>query len=209
MVRATPQTGPTPAVSPEPPAKILSPGREAIVADIRARREEIRKEPSNITEKEQAIVADIRARREEIRKDESNTTEEQARKNYVSWVAAVEQVNPEQITITGTYPKDACLKKLQGTTVYGVLVDTSGKVIDWNLIQSAGYPIFNEQAKKDIQSKGLSNQTGNSKPYRVDVKFGYNEETCPSLSVPKTTPQQDTAEESAPQNTAEGANVSQ
>jgi TonB family protein len=58
----------------------------------------------------------------------------------------------KELSLTGTYPKAACLKQLKGTAIYNVLVDGNGKSTNLDLIRSAGYPIFNDQARQQINS---------------------------------------------------------
>ncbi len=118
-----------------------------------------------------------------LQQDASNTTNEEARKNYVGWLKDVEDATPEQINLTGIYPKDACIRKLEGTTAYGVIVNAQGKVVDSRLIKSGGYPLFNQQALTQIQEKSFANSTGGSKPYHVYINFNYNPDVCPSLSL--------------------------
>ena len=118
-----------------------------------------------------------------LQKDASNTTNEEARKNYVGWLKDVEDVKPQQVTLTGIYPKDACIRKLEGTTAYGVTVNPQGKVIDSRLIKSGGYPLFNQQALTQIQEKSFVNSTGSSKAYHVYVNFSYKPDVCPSLTL--------------------------
>ena len=118
-----------------------------------------------------------------LQQDASNTTNEEARKNYVGWLKDVEEVKPQQVTLTGVYPKDACIRKLEGTTTYGVTVNAQGKVIDSRLIKSGGYPLFNQQALTQIQERSFANSTGGSQPYHVYVNFNYNPDVCPSLTL--------------------------
>lgn len=156
------------------------------------------------------LVAQVRMRRNQLRKDVTNTSDEEARKNLVEWMALVKdtlpkkEVIPEAITVSATYPKDACIKKLEGTTVFGILVGADGEVTNAQLIQSAGYGILNQQALEDIQFRKFNNQTGTTKPYQVKVAFDYDKGNCPSLAV-----FQETANQPVPAkpNTASGENA--
>lgn len=118
-----------------------------------------------------------------LQKETQNTSDEEARKNYVAWAKEVQNVTPQQLTLSGIYPKDACVGKLEGTAAYGVTVDSSGSVVNTQLIKSSGYPLFNDQALRQIRSHGFANDTGVNKPYHVYVNYNYNSQICPSLSI--------------------------
>ena len=118
-----------------------------------------------------------------LQADTSNTTNEEARKNYVAWLEEVRDVKPEQVTLIGVYPQDACIRKLEGSAAYGVTVNPQGKVTDSQLIKSAGYPLFNQQGLKQIQARSFANTTSNPKAFHVYVNFSYNPDICPSLTL--------------------------
>ncbi|WP_017293754.1 TonB family protein [Geminocystis herdmanii] len=118
-----------------------------------------------------------------LQKETQNTSDEDARKNYVAWATQVQNVTPQQLTLSGIYPKDACVGKLEGTAAYGVTVDSAGSVVNTQLIKSSGYPLFNDQALRQIRSHGFANDTGTNKPYHVYVNYNYNAQICPSLSI--------------------------
>ncbi len=172
--------------SPIPPRELINSQREEIAANSDTESNSPPTPPTNadiVAQRQQKLVARIRQRRESLQADKTNTTNEEATKNYVNWLVAMEADKPKELNITGTYPKDACLRKLQGTTAYGVLVDAEGKVTNLQLVKSAGYPILNQQAQKDIESHSFENQTDQPKPYFVNVNFEYDAEICPSLAV--------------------------
>jgi TonB family protein len=129
-----------------------------------------------------ALVAEIKERRHLLMEDSTNTTPIEANRNWLTWVEAVRDVNPQSKSLTATYPKDACLKKLEGTAVYGVLVNSDGAIADVELIQSSGYGVFNEQAQETI-NKHTFGEFSQPTPFQVTVSFSYDSETCPSLSV--------------------------
>ena len=156
------QKAPTPPAKPEPK---LSP------AQIAAQRQ-------------QKLNQEMRDRSRSLQKNNIATTDEEARKNYVAWLNEVKTVEPEEITIEGTYPRDACIRRLEGESVYGVLVNAQGEVTDADLIKSAKYAVFNQQANKDIADFNLANDTGQVKPYQITVNFKYNSDICPSLTLP-------------------------
>jgi outer membrane biosynthesis protein TonB len=145
---------------------------------------------NNDLQPQKDLVVAIRQRGNSLRLDTTNTTPDEANRNYVNWLQAVETEKPEYLSIPGNYPQDACLRKLKGSTQYGVLVNSQGKPIDLHLIQSAGYPILNQQARKDIMSRSFPNQSDRSIPYRVEIEFEFNQKICPSLSVTPVKPPQ-------------------
>lgn len=87
------------------------------------------------------------------------------------------------------------LKKLEGTTTYGVVVNSMGNVVDTQLIKSSGYNLFNEQALKQINARQFENTGNGNIPYHVYVNFQYDTKVCPSVSlsnlgnVPQSSPQ--------------------
>lgn len=137
------------------------------------------------------LALDSIQRSESLQEDKTNTTNDEAMRNNVRWISKVGEIEPQEVSLLGTYPKDACFRKLEGSTIYGVMVNGAGKVITIpELIKSAGYPILNQQASQDIQSRSFPNPSGNPKPYRVQVDFKYNSKICPTVMVPPpgTTP---------------------
>ena len=133
--------------------------------------------------RQQNLLAAVRQRSDRLKYDPTNTSNEEALKNYVDWLVVVKQLEPEQLAIAGTYSQDACIRKLEGTSIYGVLVDVGGKASDLHLIKSSGYPLLNQQAQEEIQSRSFDNQADRPKAYRVDVSFQYSQEICPSLKL--------------------------
>ncbi|NET04520.1 MAG: TonB family protein [Symploca sp. SIO2B6] len=140
-------------------------------------------------EKVVALREEIRQRQQSLRKDETNTSLEDANTNLVAWmdtdavkkVLPEEKVIPERQDFNGTYPQDACTRKVEGTAVYGVLVAVDGTPSELSLIRSSGYPILNDQALQEINSRSFTNQTGKPKPYQVYVTF--KPENCKPLTV--------------------------
>jgi hypothetical protein len=126
-------------------------------------------------------VQEIRQMQQSLRPDSSNTTTAEAMRNDVDSRAKVQQAEPEILRVTGTYPKAACLKQLKGTSTHNVLVDTNGKATQVYLVQSAGYPIFNQQASQQISSRNFGNTTGAPRLYQVYTSFEYSKEICPAL----------------------------
>lgn len=146
--------------------------------------------PVSVTQRQQQLIAqrlaEIRQERENLRADNTNTSQDDAKRNDVAWRLQTQQtVKEKQLALTGTYPKAACFKQLKGTAVYNILVDGNGKPSNVQLIRSAGYPILNQQAEKQINSHGFE-KTGEPRFYQVSVNFEYNKAVCPTLTPPQT-----------------------
>ena len=134
--------------------------------------------------RQQKLQGNIRDISSGLKKQEVGTTDEDARKNYLAWLTKVESIEPEAIEIEGIYPRDACIRRLEGNSVYGVVIDGDNTIVAMELIKSADYPIFNQQANQDIRNNNFENDTKQPKPYRVTVNYQYNAEICPSLTLP-------------------------
>ncbi|MBE9046985.1 energy transducer TonB [Pleurocapsales cyanobacterium LEGE 10410] len=126
----------------------------------------------------------IRNLAQSLTKTEAGTTNEEARKNYVAWLAKVQDIEPENIEIKGTYPRDACIRRLEGSSVFGVVANAEGEVVALDLIKGAEYPLFNQQASNELGDRTLDNETEQPKPYQVTVNYEYDPEICPSLTLP-------------------------
>ena len=135
-------------------------------------------------QRQQKLTQEVRELSRSLQQSTAETTNEEARKNYVAWLSLIKEIEPEKLTFKGTYPRDACIRRLEGTSVYGVLVNTQGEVTNLELIKGAKYSIFNQQASKDISSRDLTNNTEKTKPYKITVNFEYDPEICPSLTLP-------------------------
>lgn len=122
--------------------------------------------------------------RESLSPTKKGTTNKEANINYLLWVNKVKNPRPESIEVKGIYPRDACIVKLEGSSVFGVLVNPKGKVVDFDLLKSSKYPIFNQQANQDLKNLVLPNNTKKPKPYQLEVKYEYDDKICPSLTLP-------------------------
>ena len=91
--------------------------------------------------------------RQSLTKTKDGTSDEEARKNYIVWLGKVKDVEPETIQIEGTYPRDACIKRLKGSSVFGVVVNAQGETVALDLLKGANYPIFNQQASQDLSDR--------------------------------------------------------
>ena len=134
------------------------------------------------------LPADLQARAYNLKENLIDTTDEEAQENEANWFAKIEPMEVEVIDIEGKYPEDACFSELEGTTIYGVLVNERGKVRDLDLIKSSGYRIFNLQAINDIITGSYDSEIDQYKAYQVSVDFVYNQQVCPgkSISEPET-----------------------
>ena len=141
--------------------------------------------PEQITARTEAAFQErIRNMRQNLTDTEAGTTDEEARKNYIAWLAKVRDIEPDRIEIAGVYPRDACIRKLKGSSVFGVVVNAKGEVVALDLIKGAKYPLFNQQASKELSDRTFDNQTESPKPYQVTVNYEYDSEICPSLTLP-------------------------
>jgi TonB family protein len=143
------------------------------------------------------LVAENIQGAESLIADRANTTNEEAMRNDVNWRAKTGDAKPVEVNISGTYPKAACMRRLEGTSVYGVVVDSQGRVANVPyrpyLIKSAGYPVLNQQALRDIRLNSFANQTGQPKSFLVKVNYAYNEKICPSVAVASPKPREEGA----------------
>ena len=191
-VEQLPETPETLPEEPETPVATNSPVTSP------AKPEEEKPTPEQIAavrqQKLQGTVSDIS---KSLQKQDVGDSNEDARKNYVSWISRIKEIEPEAIVFEGVYPKDACIRKLEGTSVYGVVVDSENQIVSSELLKGASYPIFNQQAIKDIAAYDFSNETKDletqdNKPYQVMVDYKYNAEICPSLTLPSLTQEKET-----------------
>ncbi|ELS04908.1 Gram-negative bacterial tonB protein [Xenococcus sp. PCC 7305] len=134
--------------------------------------------------RQQKLQGDLSEVSNSLQKQNLGNSDDDARKNYVAWISRIEEIKPEEITFEGVYPKDACIRRLEGASVYGVVVDSSNQIVDAELLKSATYPVFNQQAIKDLEKYDFGNETQDTKPYQVTVDYKYNAEICPSLTLP-------------------------
>jgi len=133
-------------------------------------------------ERENDLIASVQAKAVSLKYDPSNTSLSDVAENYQRWISWQTEDNPTKIDLPGEYPRDGCIKKIQGDTQYGVLVSPEGKIINLHLIQSAGYSLLNEQAARQIEAYNFS-QAIAIQPYLITVRFTYNADLCPSLSL--------------------------
>lgn len=134
--------------------------------------------------RQRILQAKIRDRVNLITKDPTNTTEGEALQNYITWLLKIQQTEPETITISGTYPRDICARKLETTVIYGVSVNKIGQAIDLHLIKSSGYQIFDRQAEQEINSQTFKPQTDdNPTAYKISLNFQHSDRVCPGSIV--------------------------
>ena len=146
-------------------------------------------------QRRQQLMWEMRERLRSLEADKSNTSNEEAMRNNLAWLARVQKTNPNAlnelnqpnqgsrgittVNLTGNYPATACSRQLAGTAVYGVTVDGQGRLSsEPQLIKSAGFPIFNQQAAREVSLTRFNNPSGESRSYRVQVSFAPNPEVC-------------------------------
>ena len=164
------------------------------------------------------LIADNNTNRHDFAYNRTGTTEREGYTKYEYWAT---KYNPNYSHIekhsftSSNYPKDACIKQLQGNVAIAVLVDPNGKIKDETaeIMISSGYRILNDQAIKDVKKIKLENQTDKPKPYYVEVNFKYPEKRCPQLTINnKTETQVKQSEENydmPPQNEKKGSKKTQ
>jgi hypothetical protein len=123
---------------------------------------------------QQVFAKLLRQRQQSLQRDETNTSSEEANNNYLAWLSEVKNTKPNRMSIVGTYPQDACGRRLQGSAVYGVTIN-GGKATNLKLIQSTGYAILNQQAIVDINNKSFTNLNGVA---QVTVTFENSDRVC-------------------------------
>jgi len=193
-----PEIVPTPnnEVTPTPPAIVNTPPettQPTPTTTVEPKKEAPEETKIIVARRQKSLLDSIAEKAKLLELDTTNTTEEEAQTNYKDWLAKIQAESAADAEILAPYPKDACIKKLQGTAIYGILVDTQGKATESQLIRSSGYGILNQQAQELIEKATFDNITGEIKPYQVSVKFELDKQVCPSLSVgdlpkPKPTP---------------------
>ena len=152
------------------------------------------------------LRADIEQQREALKRKDANTIYNETQRNIGASLAKVASEQDketqqsfvdlldkarngkgETITIIGSYPRDACLKKLDGTAKVATVANADGKVIDEPMMITSDYKIFESEALSAVK-KHTFDKTGKKKPYLVEVKFEYKKEICPQLSIPEAPP---------------------
>jgi TonB family protein len=149
--------------------------------------------------------AEIQQRMAALKLDTANTSDEEANNNYLNWLLSINQLEPENISIKGQYPKDACLQKLEGSTTYGVMVNAQGEATNLQLIKSSGYPIFNQNARHEISFHNFPKNV--AKPYLVKVDFTYNENRCPEQLPPANQNNRSSVENTPPSSSSGNNNT--
>lgn len=163
---ASPQVSPT-----EPPPQANEQWREELV---------------------QARLAEIRRLRQQLAllaPDATATGEGEPLERYTVWFEQAvtwlgddyQGENAEIIDIEVPYPEIACARGLSGAAIIGVLVDAEGNIVEDpapELLQGAGYRIFNEKALEAAQAHPFE-ATGSKQAYQVRMKFEYKSDSCP------------------------------
>ena len=190
-IELPPNTGQTPQPSNSTPAKTQPIEPPQSTTTTKPKPEETKPKPQPQLTPEQIAakkLADSQERinklRQSLTKTEEGTTDEDARKNYVAWLAKVGDIEPDKIEIEGTYPRDACIRRLEGSSVFGVVANEKGEVVALDLIKGAKYALFDRQASQELSDRIFDNPTDKPKPYQATVNYKYDTEICPSLTLP-------------------------
>jgi outer membrane biosynthesis protein TonB len=130
---------------------------------------------TELRNRQQALAKAYRERQLSLSRNEENTTDKEANTNYLAWIEKAQNTKPNRMTIVGTYPQDACLRRLQGVVIYGATI-SQGKANNLNLIQSSGYSIFNQQAATDIQNRTFFKNLDGAT--QISVTFDNNDRIC-------------------------------
>ncbi|MEC4990193.1 MAG: TonB family protein [Oscillatoria sp. PMC 1068.18] len=136
--------------------------------------------PANSLNNIQADPSALQQRIQNLETEPTNSNNQQTKINSPTWKATVAQIPPQEEKLTGIYPENACAKKLTGNVIYGVLIDSQGNIADLELIKGTAYPIFNQQAREQIQQRTFSPASGQLQPYQINVEFKYNQANCPA-----------------------------
>jgi hypothetical protein len=95
----------------------------------------------------------------------------------------------KQERIAATYPKEACALKQDRQAVVGIVVDGGDRLVGQpRLIQSSGFPLFNQAALAAVADHKFDNPGDANQPYLVTVKFVYNADECPAETSQPTVP---------------------
>lgn len=129
--------------------------------------------------------------------NEAGTTNDELRNSDRDWfLTAVELLGEDYdpdlydptdegfplVEINAAYPEEACVQRLEGTAIVGVVVGPDGKPLEDSeptILQSSGYGFLNEQAKQIAQSYGFD-EADKRIAYRVRVSFAPDQEVCES-----------------------------
>ena len=205
---ASPSPSPNPSPSPSPSSSTLpsvNPGNPELPSQPQTNQPEttaVNPQPSpqpsstpQPSPREQLI-----ARQQELRRqytyNPEGTSSEAALESYTGWLEnAVQwlgadwdrQGKAKEVKLVGDYPRTACVRKLSGAAIVGVLVDEQGKVVEEpeppTLLQSSGYPIFNDRALQAAVNYEFE-VTGKKQAYQVLVEFDGNQ-ACPNTASPE------------------------
>lgn len=156
------------------------------------------------------LIENAQRLQQSLQPDSTNTSSDEATKNFSTWISQnnVQQgftqgIRKEHLNmrINGNYPTIASGRQIEGTSVYGVVVDASGRPVDVQPLQSAGYPILDKQAKEDILRQAFQNPTGGKQSYVISVSYkdpnptrnlpqpvNNQRQTTPSRQTTPTTP---------------------
>ncbi|MEM8643127.1 MAG: TonB family protein [Cyanobacteria bacterium P01_G01_bin.54] len=146
----------------------------------------------------------IQEQQDALRTQTTDTTQAEADENNARWLATLGSAKPQEYSIIGSYPQEACLLRLSGTSSYGATVQNNGAVGGVQLIRSSGHRIFDRQAEAVVRGFDFNNVTRPT-PFKFNITFNYSSDNCPAqldaLSTPTPTvqPSPSPTPEAAPQ----------
>jgi TonB family protein len=138
------------------------------------------------------ILAGLQARQAELRQlftySPQGTSVEDGNTAFLSWFQEAygrpygqDEAKPQQGKIEAEYPRLACPLKQSRSAVIGAIVDANNKLTsEPKVLQSSGYPLFNQEALKAVESYSFNNSTGNQQSYLIRVEFNYDQKNCPA-----------------------------
>jgi outer membrane biosynthesis protein TonB len=123
----------------------------------------------------------------------TDLTQDGLSSNFVSFLGAgnddfLKQDQQVKLTLDKVpYPIEACVPRLGGTAILGVITDRAGAISKGpEILQSSGYGIFNQAA---IAAATTYTNFTPTKVYIITVPFAYSPETCPGVSAAPPTEQ--------------------
>ncbi len=124
----------------------------------------------------EGLMADGRRAVDALMYNSNGTTRKEAGEKDREWIreTGITDISRKLVPITGNYPKAACNRKLEGSAVYNVVVNSNGQVVGQPyMTQSSGYGLLNNQGLQQVQALTFPKAT------RVKVTFRYDPSVCP------------------------------
>lgn len=185
--QASPPASPAPESSPSPSVAV-EPGPEAPESEPSP-------QASPSVRSEAQLREDLIAQQQELRAlytyNPAGTRQGEAQTSFAAWFYEelgktgndFDRLKKQEITVD--YPKIACPLKQSRFAEVGVVVDADNQIVgDPRIIQSSGYPLFNQEALKVVQAQTFENTTDGEQVHLIRVAFEYSEDVCPPGLTP-------------------------